>query len=341
MKNWKKFNKKILLVLGLGLVIGGYLVWQRYQTDKLSSEEVKTARVVRGNVSVSLSIDGKTVIKRQDLAFEIGGVIRGIKVKEGDVVKPWQTLAYLDVREAQKNLESALRDYSKERNDFEEDGQVTYAGVVITDTIKRILEKNQWDLEKAVLDVELKDIAKSKSYLVTPIGGTVAQVNYQPGEIVSSQNNPVVVTVVDENGFHFESFVEDIEALKIKKDMPVRISLDAIEDKTFEGKISFVSPLATIDENELSTYKVIIDFENPDEALIDGLVGEAEVISKEVVDVIKIPNSAVTRKDGKSLVYVDDNGVWEEREVKLGFTNGKEVEVLSGLSEGESVVVWK
>jgi RND family efflux transporter MFP subunit len=342
MKNWKIFNKKILIPLSiLVLVAASYFTWQKYQTEQSVSEKIETAKAIKGNVSVSLNIDGKTVIKRQDLAFEIGGVIRGINVKEGDIVKSWQTLAYLDVREAQKNLENILRDYSKERNDFEEGGQVTYANTALTGTIERILQKNQWDLEKAVLDVELKNIAINKSYLITPMGGTVAQVNYQPGEVASAQNNPIVITVVDENGFHFESFIEDIEALKIKKDMPVRISLDAIEDEIFEGKVSFVSPLATIDENELSTYKVIIDFTISDQLLIDGLFGEAEVISKEVTDVIKIPNTAVTREDGKSLVHLNNDGTYEKKEIKLGFTNGKEVEVISGLNMGDEVVVWK
>jgi RND family efflux transporter MFP subunit len=336
------FKKKVSIsLLLLVIIIITYFAWQNYQAETSIPEEIKTAKAAKGNVSVSLKVDGKTVIKRQDLAFEIGGIIRGINVKEGDLVVPWQTLAYLDVREAQKNLENTLRDYSKTRNDFEEGRQITHANTALTSTIERILEKNQWDLEKSVSDVELKDIARSKSYLVTPIAGTVAQVNYQPGEVASAQNNPIVITIVDETGFHFESFIEDIEALKIKKDMPVRISLDAIEEETFKGIISFVSPLATIDENELSTYKVIIDFTNPDQALIDGLLGEAEVISKEVTDVIKIPNTAVTREDGKSLVHLSNNGAYEKREVKLGFTNGKEVEVLSGLSVGDEVIVWK
>ena len=314
-------------------------MWNGVQAKKTDVPKVKTAKVIMGNISVSINVEGKTVIKNQDLSFEIGGVIRSINVKEGDIVKPWQTLAYLDTREAQKNLENALRDYSKERNDFEEGIQVTYADTIITNTFKRIMEKNQWDLEKSILDVELKDLVKRKSYLSSPIGGTVARVNYQVGEIPSA--SIPVITIVDKNGFHFESFVEDVEALKIKKDMNVRISLDAIENETLEGKVDFISPLATIDENDLSTYKVVISFNDTNQTLIDGLIGEAEIISKEVVNVIKIPNTAVTRENGKSIVNLNNNGVYEKVIVKLGFTNGKEVEVISGLSIGDEVITWK
>lgn len=339
MKIIKKLNKKILLPIAIiAVVVSGYFIWNTVEAKNNPDEEIKTTKATKGNVSVSLDVEGKTVIKSQDLNFEINGVIRGINVKEGDVVKPWQTLAYLDVREAQKNLESTLRDYSKERNDFEEGIQVTYADTVITDTFKRILEKNQWDLEKSVLDVELKDIARRKSYLTTSMGGTVVVINYQPGELTASGNT--VITIVDEDSFHFETFVEDIEALKIKKDMAVRVSLDALEDEYFNGKVVFVSPLATIDENDLSTYKVIIEFNEIDKPLIDGLIGEAEIVSKEVTSVIKVLNTSVTREDGKSVVYVNNNGEWEKQEVVLGFTNGKEVEVKSGLNAGDEVIIW-
>lgn len=335
-------NRKIIISFIILLVIGGgYFFWNQYQINKSEVDEIKTAKVTKGNVSVSFDIDGKTVIKRQDLAFEVGGVIRGINVQEGDEVKPWQTLAYLDVRETQKNLEKALRDYSKERNDFDEDSQVVYKDMVLTDTIKRILEKNQWDLEKAVLDVELDDISKRKSYLLNSFEGIVAQVNYQPGEMVSAQNNPIVITIVDESGFYFESYVEDIEALKVKKDMVVRMTFDALEGEEFIGKVNYVSPLAVIDENELSTYKIIINFEDEDLSLIDGLVGEAEIISKEVVDVVKIPNNAVVREDNKSIVQIKTGTGFEKREIELGFTNGKEVEVISGLKIGDEVAIWK
>lgn len=163
-----KHKRLAVVILGLGLLgsIGLY-GWKQLQANQSSEQPTyETAKVTKGNVSVSLNLDGKTVIARRDLSFEIGGTVRGVNVNEGDIVKPWQTLAYLDTREAQKNLELALRDYSKDRNDFEEMIQATYPGVPLTDTIKRILEKNQWDLEKAVLDVELKDLAQKNHILV-------------------------------------------------------------------------------------------------------------------------------------------------------------------------------
>jgi len=330
-------NKKVLLItLGvLALIVSGIFLLRPKSKPDVEYEEVA---VKRGNVSVSLNIDGKTAILRRDLGFELGGRVVDVLVKEGDNVSQWQTLAYLDAREAQKNLEKALRDYSKERSDFEQDRQVTYPNGALTTTIERILAKNQWDLEKAVLDVELETISQQQSYLVSPIEGTVVAIDIAPGETVSSQASQPVITVVDENSFVFEVYAEDIEALKIKKDMPVRISLEAMPETVLNGTVNFISPLATLDSNDLATYKVLIDFVNPDLKLLDSMAGTAEIISKEAKDVLKIPNTAVKLVDQKPVVYFLKDNKLIEQSVKLGFTNGDEVEVISGLEAGDKIV---
>lgn len=332
-------NKKVLLMaLGvLVLIVSGVFLLRPKSKPDVEYEEVA---VKRGNVSVSLNIDGKTAILRRDLGFELGGRVVDVLVKEGDTVSQWQTLAYLDAREAQKNLEKALRDYSKERADFEQDRQVTYSNGALTTTIERILAKNQWDLEKAVLDVELETISQQQSYLISPINGVVAKVDIAPGETVSSQASQPVITVVDENNFVFEVYAEDIEALKIKKDMPVRISLEALPDTVFEGKVLFVSPLATLDTNDLATYKVLVEFADAELTLLDAMAGTAEIISKETKNVLKIPNTAVKLVDQKPVVYFLKDNKLEEKSVKLGFTNGDEVEVISGLEAGDKIVSW-
>lgn len=335
--NFLQKNKKLLVVVGALLLILGFFWLKPKPAAKVDYQEVT---VKRGNVSVSLNIDGKTAILRRDLGFELGGRVIDVLVKEGDTVSQWQTLAYLDAREAQKNLEKALRDYSKERSDFEQDRQVTYPNGALTATIERILAKNQWDLEKAVLDVELKTISQQQSFLTSPISGVVAKVDIAPGEVVSSQASQPVITVVDENSFVFEVYAEDIEALKIKKEMPVRISLEAMPETVLSGTVNFVSPLATLDSNDLATYKVLIDFVNPDLNLLDSMAGTAEIISKEAKDVLKIPNTAVKLVNQKPVVYFLKDNKLTEQKVRLGFTNGDEVEVISGLKAGDKIVDW-
>jgi RND family efflux transporter MFP subunit len=271
----------------------------------------------------------------------LGGIVRGVLVKEGDTVQPWQTIAYLDTREAQKNLELKMRDYLATRNDFEEMEGVTYPDeTVFDDTIRRILEKNQWNLEQAVLDVELKDLVLKQSYLSSPIEGIVATLSLQPGELASTSK--VAATIVNPDSLVVEAYLEDIEALKVESEMLVRAVFEALPDDEFLGHVTYLSPLATIDENGLSTYRLVVTLDEHDQTLLDGLAGELEIISKEVEDVLKLPNSVIKREDGESIVYSrDGSGNLISQVVELGFTNGKEVEVKSGLSLGDTVIDWK
>lgn len=345
MKNFIQtiFNKyRNLTIAFVALLVIAPFAVQALQ-PKTDEVEEQTVAVTKGNVSVSLSIDGKSILDKRELSFEIAGVVRGVAVKEGDLVAPWQTLAYLDTREAQKNLELKMRDYLSTRNDFDEMGQVTYQeeidNSVVDDTIRRILEKNQWSLEQAVLDVELRDLAVRKSYLSSPIAGVVAQIDLKPGELASTSK--LAVTVVDTTSLVLEGYLEDIEALKVEPGMQVRVEFEALPDNQLMGQVSYLSPIATLDENDLAMYRVLVELDEHDVTLLDGMSAEFEIISKEATDVLKIPNSAVKRVDGSSVVYQRVDGELVMIPVELGFTNGKEVEVKSGLKVGDTVIDWK
>ena len=89
----------------------------------------------------------------------------------------------LDTRELQKKLQKALKDYMKERWDFEQEREnygITTDNLdsyTLSNEVRRILEKNQFDLDKAVLDVELKDIALKYATLISPISGIVTHID--------------------------------------------------------------------------------------------------------------------------------------------------------------------
>ncbi|MBU1327429.1 efflux RND transporter periplasmic adaptor subunit [Patescibacteria group bacterium] len=154
----RKFWKYIVVFSVLAL-IGG--IWWTRRAKQQTASAITTAHVKQETFIKTISSSGKTKADRSvSLKFQTSGKLTWVGIKEGDTVAPYQAIAALDSREVQKNLEKALRDYDKERNDFEETWRVDYNGKkpeqALTDTVKRILEKNQWNLERAVLDVELK-----------------------------------------------------------------------------------------------------------------------------------------------------------------------------------------
>ena len=174
--------KKLVIILAIITTLAIGLFIRQKILAKQKSASYKLFTVKRQNVIKSVSSTGKVRASKQaDLKFQTSGLLAWVGIKEGDYVNKWQAIAQLDRRELQKSLEKTMRDYSKQRNDFEEMYRVTYLGQkpqdALTDTAKRILEKNQWDLEKSVLDVELKDIALKLATLVSPIEGMATHID--------------------------------------------------------------------------------------------------------------------------------------------------------------------
>lgn len=316
--------------------VGGYYYWQQSK----QTQAPKTAVASRKDLQIAFSIDGEIVADTYAPKLTIAGRIRNVLVKEGDTVKVGQWLLTLDATEAQKNLEKVLRDYSKERNDFDQDTQITYADEEVTDTIKRILEKNQWDLDRAVLDVELKDLAIAESRLKAPVAGVVSKVAVKPGDVVSTQNQSELVIIAKPNNFTFTASAEEAEAIKIDPTHKVQITLDAYPKEKWDAKVTFVSPVAERDSNGIATYPVKAELVNmPSEKILDGMEGKLTFITKEVPNVLTIPNTAVKREG--TTAYVE---TWKEdritkTQIVTGFTNGREVEVVSGIEAGTTVVI--
>ncbi|MCD6149172.1 efflux RND transporter periplasmic adaptor subunit [bacterium] len=181
--------------------------------------------------------------------------------------------------------------------------------------------------------------------IISPVDNAiVAQINGTIGSVVggdkTSSTEPFVV-LVDPDSFWFEAYVEDMEALKIESDMKACIELEAYADQKFEGRVIFVSPVAEIDSNDLASYKVIVSINDTDLKFLSDMAGSIDFVSSEVKDVLMISSEAVRNKNGKQTVIVKKEGNFEEREVEIGFTNRKKVEIKSGLELGEEIIIAK
>lgn len=333
-------NKKTLLILGSLIILFGvgFYVFGAQKTP--SEKEIKTATARMGSLKIAFSIDGKTAIERRDLKFTVSGKVSHVAVKEGQEVKKWQYLMALDTQDVQKNLEKNLKDYLITRNTFDQTGQVTYPSGALNDTMKRALENTQYTLDKSVLDVEIKNIALKESYLYSPIEGVVSAINIKEGEATNTQNGGVVITITKPGSLAFEAYAEDTDILKINKDQKTLIKVDAIQNVTFPSQVEFISNLATVDQNGLSSYKIRASIsDQKGYLLLDGMAGQIQFITKEKSGILIIPNGAVYRKNNISYVTKLENKKTQQVAIETGFTDGKEVEVSSGLNQGDTVII--
>ena len=337
-------KKKIIAVLSSVIVLlgGGAVVNQQIKT-KTQDAVIKTAPVAREDFIKSVGSSGKTKATRSvDLKFQTSGRLAWINVKEGDWVSAYQAIAGLDKREVQETLENTLRDYSLQRNTYEETARVTYQGrfkptEALDDTMKRLLEKNQWDLESAVADVELDHLAVEYATLITPIAGVVTHVD-TPVAGINITPATAVFTVVDPDSMIFEANADEIDVGNLSLGQKASIALDAYPDATFSGTISYISYSSELSAGGATVFPIQIAFDEPQKIRI-GLNGDVTIDALRIPLVLTVPLEAIREEEGGKYVFKKNDHSYVKTKVKTGQQNDDKIVIEEGLSEGDSVVI--
>lgn len=332
----KKFILFIFIIFVASIIFIARLTRQ-------GTSALKTEKVQRGTITKSVSASGEITSEEiAELKFQTSGQLAWVGVKEGERVQAWQALAQLDTRELQKTLEKYLRDYAKQRNDFEEMNRETYRGqtpsTALTNTVKRILEKNQWDLDKAVLDVELKDIALKYATLVTPISGIVTQVetplagiNITPSTAVFKVSNPEKMI--------FKANLDETDIAGVVPGLKVQVTLDAYPEEKFAGEITKIAFQAITTSGGGTAFPTEITLpQNENFKFKLGMNGDAEIILQTKDDVLKVSSEVLMKSDDKNYVWLVVDKKAKKQEVQTGIEGEEAVEITSGLKENDRVI---
>ncbi len=332
--------KRFIIFIIIILVAAGILVWR---LKGPSAPTVKTEKVSKTSITKTVSASGKVGSEEEvELKFQASGLLTWVGVKEGDAVQAGQTIAQLDTRELQKNLEKYLRDYSSERNDFEEARRNTYNTLdpnkALTDTIKRVLEKNQWDLDKAVLDVELKDIALKFATLTTPIDGIITEID-TPVSGVNITPATAVFKIANPDKMIFKANIDEADIGGATPNLLAKITLDAYPGQEFDGNVKKIDFASTPTSGGGTAFLTEISLPKNDNLKFKvGMNGDADVILESKNDVIAVSSEAVFKKNGLDYVWLIKNGRVSAKEISVGLTTDDQTEIKEGLSAGDKVV---
>lgn len=327
--SWIWHHKRVSLIFLIILGIALYIIWPK------PGKPIETQKVMRGDVVQSLAVNGSVASSENaGLNFLTGGKLTYLGVKKGDSVNKGQVIATLDLRSVQKNLELALRDYAKQRNTFEQTKD-TYKDQVVTDQVKRVLENNQYDLDKAVLSTELQDLSRQNSSLISPISGVVTRADVDVSGTNISATTTFVVSNVDDLVFNAE--VDEADIGKVQEGMPVKITLDAYPNQTITLPVDSIDYASHTTSTGGTSYYVKMSLSNNagDQYRI-GMNGDADIILNQKNNVLKIPTSAITDKE---FVYVQNGSKFAKKKITIGLQSDTESEVLEGLTEQDVVVV--
>jgi multidrug efflux pump subunit AcrA (membrane-fusion protein) len=202
------------------------------------------------------------------------------------------------------------------------------------------LKQAKSEVERVKAALATAQVELSYATITAPISGVIGSVSTQEGETVAAGlSAPTFVTIVDLNRLQVDTFVDEVDIGKIAVGQKVVFTVDSFPSREFAGKAVAIYPKAIIQENVVN-YDVIVEITDKYEGLLRPEMTASVTISLEARDnVLAVPAKALRRERGKNVVHIPSNGQVEPREIKVGWRDGQWIEVVSGLEEGQTVLL--
>ncbi len=340
----KILRKRWKLVIVLLVILGAGGFWFMSQQAK-TGPELTYQNPVKKDLKKILSISGVVDAKEKArLRFLGGGKIIYLSAKEGELVKKGQTIATTDQKTSQLQLQQDLNTFLKERLDWDQTQVDVYKDSLYTLDEERVREKAEMDLRNQVLNVEIRTETINSNRLNAPFAGILTE---SPTNVTGVQLTATdVFEIVNPESLIFRATVDELDLAGLKTGQSAEFDLDAIPDQNFETTVNYISYTAT----NTST-KTVFFVEFPvdlirygQDTFRIGMNGEARITIDTRQNVLSIPLEATRERNGKIFVDVAKGGdpkskEVEEREIIVGMEANEEIEVLSGLTEADLVVI--
>ncbi len=336
---WLKKHWYVPLILIIG--VAGFFYQQSIARASIKKSESYTVK--RETLKEELSLSGEiNADEHVILRFQTSGLLTWVGVKEGDWVKKYQTIAALDQRDVQKRLQKYLNTYQKYRWDYDqevEDSQIKNTGSLSEDARRealRALDKAQFDLNNAVLDVELQDLARQYSSLYSPIAGQVVRVD-TPYSGINITPAGAEFEIVNPATVYFSVTADQTEVIKLKEGMTAEINLDSYPDQTLKGTVKHIAFIPKSGETgTVYQVKLLINQNNQNDQYRLAMTGDATFSLREVSNVLSVPTTMIKTEGKKNYVFADDKKT-KRVYIKTGQEIDSQTEVLSGLQEGDII----
>ncbi len=342
MKKIKEFisQRKASLIIALVLLI---IVGSRIKANSSQKNEIITESPVVQNITKTLELTGYIDAKEKaNLKFVAPSRLSWVGVKEGDRVRKWQAIASVDTRTLQKQLQLDLNNFAKEFNDHDQslDNYDYYGESDISTENRRILENAQYDLNNSVIAVEIRDLAVRLSSIISPINGIVTRVD-QPNAGVNISVTDIF-QIVNPDSMFFSAEVDELDVSRVAVDQKATLVLDAYEEESVDSSIEFISFTPVSSPTGGTSYRVELSLPGDNDLLKYrlGMSGEVEIILDQKDSVLTIPSEAIIERDEVSFVEIKNGeGNIEKKEIEIGIQTDDLVEIISGISQNDQVII--
>jgi len=363
----------ILLITAIGFSVNVYLLGSEEGKAVFTTDFVK-----KGNIkSVVLTSGVLYPYKLVDVGSQAEGQIENIAVSLGDVVKQGDLIAEIDslsqqnaLKEAQASLNIINAQYRAKQAQIREaasefkrqkkmfaggaSSQSNYDSAEATLLIYNAeLEQIKALKEQSLISVDDAKLNLGYTRIVAPIDGTIVYVSVAQGQTLSNQQGiPSIVEIAQLNTMTIKAEVSEADVIHVTPGQQVYFSILGAPKQKYNGVLRAIEPgptLMTGDDSQLKIgdsdaiyYNALFDVENPDNILRIGMTAQVSIILDSAEDALLVPSQVLidnpNQEDGYQVPVKKGEGV-EYRDVKVGINNSIYAQILSGLAEGDEIIM--
>ncbi|MBU3011778.1 efflux RND transporter periplasmic adaptor subunit [Polaribacter vadi] len=356
-----KKAKIILIIIAIGFIAA--LIWFG-KKNKTSIVEYETETPFKTTIVKKTVATGKvTPLEEIEIKPQITGIIDKIMLLEGSKVKKGDLIATVRVVPNEQSLISAkgrvdniIISLSNAEISYKRNKNLFDKGVISRQEFENVeLTYNQakQDLKNAQNDYMIikKGSAGSggsaNTNIMAQMSGTILEIPVKEGDQVIQSNNfnagTTIASIADMSKMIFEGKVDESEVGKLVSGSDIEVSIGAIEGKMFPAKLNFIAPKGT-EESGAVQFKIKADVSLDDNYFIRaGYSANADIVLEKKDSVLSIKEALLKFDKKTEEPYVEvktGEGTFEKRTLKLGTSDGVNVEILDGVSETDEIKIW-
>ncbi|MEL7001269.1 MAG: efflux RND transporter periplasmic adaptor subunit [Bacteroidota bacterium] len=353
--------KRVLIafsvIIGVALFAG--TIYFLYQKSEEPPVVYETAEPFKTDIVKKIIATG-SVVPRKEVALksQVSGVVEKLYLEEGDEVKVGDLVARIKIipnvvavnnaesqlNSAQINFDNASIELERQRKLFEKSviSEQVYNGFLLDFN----LNKQQLDAAKNNLELikegSSKNTGNVSNLVRSTVNGMILDVPVKEGTFIIESNTfnegTSIASIADMSEMIFEGKVDESEVGRIQEKMDLILSVGAIEGKTFDAKLEFISPKGEVQDGAIKfDIKAAITLDE-NYFLRAGYSATADIVLEKRDNILAIKESNLQFEGDKTMVEVETGEQqFESRMVKTGLSDGIDIEIVDGLSEGEKI----
>jgi RND family efflux transporter MFP subunit len=337
----KKIIISVVVIIG-ALAIIGYVLTKNKEENKAKTDvvaeknaavSVKTAQVKTEEVSLDFIANGSfEPIQELTFSAEKSGKVISVLVKEGDYVNVGQTLVIVRSDVINVNAQTAKAGYDNAKSDYDRYENAYKTGGVT----KQQLDQAKLALTNAGANLKQANINVGDTKVKAPIKGFINKKYIEPGSILTGMPATAMFDIVNVSKLKLNVTVNENQVASLKTGNTVNVTSSVFPNKSFAGKITFIAAKA----DESLNFPVEIEIENnSSNSLKAGMYGTANFGSKQKQQLKLVPRNAFVGSVSSNEIFVVENGIAKLKKVTSGRILGDLVEIVDGLSDGDTVIV--